>query len=287
MTTRRTLLAIVALTVLCATVALAQYAGPKLEGTATLRSGETISGVVLSAQLGIVDGAEIGSSLTDGGYISIAAAGGERAVKATEIVSLDVEWANTGTPEASKWKIARLTVITTGGETIAGEPTWLVHATSLNVEQADGARKKVYAFPLAGANFSADNLLARLVLGASAPVTDLVPVTPTPTITPVPAPTPPTTDTPTTTEVVTIEPVTPTPAPTLPTTDTPVVTPTPAPPVVTPTPYVPDMTPTVTVAAPPLVTNVPAGAIIVFEVINPETGNPMRIKFLLVPLAVE
>ena len=80
MTTRRTLLTVVALTVLCATVALAQYAGPKLEGTATLRSGETISGVLLSAQLGIVDGAEIGSSLTDGGYISIAAEGGERDV---------------------------------------------------------------------------------------------------------------------------------------------------------------------------------------------------------------
>lgn len=275
MTTRRILLSVAALTVLCATVALAQYAGPKLEGTATLRSGETISGVVLSAQLGIVDGAEIGSNLADGGYISIAAEGGERDIKATEIASLDVEWANTGTAEASKWKIARLTVVTTGGETVTGEPTWLVHATSLNVEQADGSRKKVYAFPLAGANFSADNLLTKLVLGA-APVADVAPVTPTPPVV-TPVPTPPTTDTPTTTEVVVIEPATP------PTTDTPVVTPVVDTPVVTVTPD----TPTVTVAAPPLVTNVPAGAVIVFEVINPETGNPMKIKFLLVPLAVE
>ena len=278
MTTRRTLLSVVALTVLCATVALAQYAGPKLEGTATLRSGETISGVVLSAQLGIVDGAEIGSNLADGGYISIAAEGGERAVKATEIVSLDVEWANTGTAEASKWKIARLTAVTADGETITGEPTWLVHATSLNVEQADGSRKKVYAFPLAGANFSADSLLTKLVLGANAPAPEVVPVTPTPpVVTPVPTPTPPVADTPTTTEVVVIESATP------PTTDTLVVTPVVDTPVVTVTPD----TPTVTVAAPPLVTNVPAGAVIVFEVINPETGNPMKIKFLLVPLTVE
>ena len=193
-------------------------------------------------------------------------------------MSLDVEWANTGTAEASKWKIARLTAVTTSGETITGEPTWMIHITALIIEQADGTRRTVYAFQPASDNFSPDNLLARLVLGASAPVADVVPVTPTlPVVTPVP--TPPTTDTPTTTEVVTIEPVTP------PTTDTPVVTVVADTPVVTPVDE-PDV-PTVTVAAPPLVTNVPAGAIIVFEVTNPETGNPMKIKFLLVPLSVE
>ena len=184
MTTRRTLLAIVALTVLCATVALAQYAGPKMEGTATLRSGEIISGVVLSAQVGMVDGAEIGSKLADGGYLMIAAEGGERKVKGVEIASLDVEWVNTGTPAVAKWTIAKFTVVTTSGETIIGEPTWMIHITALIIEQADGVRKSVYAFQPASDNFSPDNLLTRLVLGASAPVADVVPVTPTPAPTP-------------------------------------------------------------------------------------------------------
>ena len=103
MNIRRALLAVIALTVLCASVALAQYAGPKLEGTATLRSGEVISGVVLSAQVGMVDGAEIGSKLADGGHLTIAAEGGERQIKGVDIASLDVEWANTGTAEKTNF----------------------------------------------------------------------------------------------------------------------------------------------------------------------------------------
>ena len=294
MTIRRTMLIGAALTLVCLAAMAADYPGPTLQGTATLRSGETISGVVLTAQLGIVDGAEIGSRLPDGGYFGVMSSGNERDVKATDIASVGVDWANTGTEAAPKWKITKLTITTKSGETIVGEPTWLVHATSLIIEQADGTQKKVYAFPLASSNFSPDNLLARLTLGgAAAPatgttgtgaITPMPPVTETTTgPTTEPTTTPATTPaTGTTTEVVTIEPATPTTEPT--TTPT-----TPA------TGTGTETTPTVTVSGPPIVTAVPEGAVfavgqpavIVFEVINPETGKLMKIRFLLVPLPAE
>ncbi len=143
----------------------ADYAGPKLEGTVTLRSGESISGVILNAQLGIVDGAEIGSRLRDGGYIAVNVDGEERRVQATDIAAIDVEWSQTGTEDNPKWKITRLTITTNSGETVAGTPAWLVHATSLIIEQPDGSQRKIYAFPMAGSNFSPDNLMTRLVIG--------------------------------------------------------------------------------------------------------------------------
>lgn len=53
--------------------------------------------------------------------------------------------------------------------------------------------------------------------------------------------------------------------------------------------------PTITVTAPPLISAVEESAVfragqpvvIVFEVTNPETGRPMKVKFLLMPLPAE
>ncbi len=283
-------------------VAAAEYAGPKLEGTATLRSGESISGVLLTVQLGIVDGAEIGSRLRDGGYLKVATGGAERDVRATDIAALDVVWTNTGTADAPKWKITKLTVTTRSGETIVGEPTWLVHATSLIVEQPDGSQRKIYAFPLAGANFSPDNLLAKLVMGVQPRPTDVGVITPvttpetTPATTTAPTTPPATTAAPTTTttEVVTIEPAPTTTTPPAVTTTTPPTTTTPAT-TAAPATTTPAETPTITVTAPPVVTAVPETAsfaagqpvVIVFEVTNPATGKPMKVKFLLMPLPAE
>ncbi len=323
MTTRRLLLTTVALIVLCLSGAVAQYAGPKLEGTALLRSGEMISGVVLTVQLGILDGAEIGSSLKDGGYISVAAADGQRDVKATDIASIDVEWANTGEADAPKWTISTLTIVTTAGETIVGQPTWMVHASNVNIELPDGTRKRAYFFPVGGTSFTADDLLTKLTLGVAVPVTGTVtpvetPATDLPPATDAPATDAPATDAPATDAPATDAPATDAPATDAPATDAPatdapatdapatdapatdapaateVVTIEPVTPPAADTPPVVE-TPTVTVTPPPVVTALPENAvfaagepaIIVFEVINPETGNPMKIKFLLVPLPAE
>jgi hypothetical protein len=280
----------------------ADYAGPRLEGTVTLRSGQTISGLILTAKLGIVDGAEIGSRLHDGGYIAIKTEDDqERRVPATEIASMHVEWAQTGADDAPKWKITNLSITTTSGEVVTGTPAWLVHATSLIIEEPDGTQRKLYAFPLAGSNFSPDNLMTDLVIGAveaapaaeeTPPVTEATP--PAAEETPAPAEaTPPATETPAAVEE--------TPAPTE---AAPAVEETPAPteaaPAAEEAPAAAEETPApaeaaVTVTAVPTIDEVPEGsvfasgqpAVITFEITNPETGNPMRVRFLIVPLPAE
>lgn len=266
MTGKRILFTVTVLMVLCVATASADFIGPRLEGTATLRSGDSYTGVILTARLGIVDGAEIGSSLKDGGYISLKTDGAEERVQATDIASLQADWAQAGTPDDPKWKISQLTIVTKDGRTLAGSPTWLVHATSLVIELPDGTQKKVYAFPMAGPSFSPDKLLTRLVLGeAPAPSpTEATTTEPTVTvITPPPTTTEPTTTEPATTEpatteVVTIEPITLGPPPT---------------------------------TAPPVVEAVGEGvvlagepAVITFVITCPYTGKPIKVKFLIVPL---
>ncbi len=283
----------------------ADYAGPRLEGTVTLRSGQTISGLILTAQLGIVDGAEIGSRLRDGGYIAIKTEDDqERRVPATEIASMHVEWAQTGAEDAPKWKIANLSITTTSGEVVTGTPAWLVHATSLIIEEPDGTQRKLYAFPMAGSNFSPDNLMTDLVIGAAeaAPATE---ETPAPTEATPPA----TEETPAPTEATppaTEETPAPTEATPPATEETPAATEA-APAATEETPLATEATPpaaeetpapaeaAVTVTAVPTIDEVPEGsvfasgqpAVITFEITNPETGNPMRVRFLIVPLPAE
>ncbi|MGD9497128.1 MAG: hypothetical protein AB7Y46_12595 [Armatimonadota bacterium] len=276
----------------------ADYAGPKLEGTATLRSGATVSGVILTAQLGIVDGAEIGSRLRDGGYIAVNVDGEERHIAATEIAAIEAEWAQTGTEDNPKWKITRLTVTTTGGETVTGQPAWLVHATSLVIEEPDGTQRKIYAFPMAGSNFSPDNLMSRLTIGAP----QATPAEATPSAAEaVPAPAEaapaPAEAAPAPAEAASAPaeaapaPAEAAPAP---------AEAAPAPAEAAPAPAetgeavaAPEAVATITMA--PVIEAVPEGAVfatgqpavVTFEVINPETGNPMKVRFLIVPLPAE
>ena len=259
-----TLLAVLLLICMIAVgTAAAEFAGPRLEGTVTLRGGQTISGLILTAQLGIVDGAEIGSRLRDGGYIAVDVDGEEHRVQATEIARLDAEWEQTGTEDAPQWKITELSITTRDGETLTGTPAWLVHATSLIIEEEDGTQKRVYAFPMAGSNFSPDNLLASLVID-----TDVEPVAPV-------------TEEPVTEEPVTEEPVT----------EEPRVTVTPVEDDEEEAPVTPDLG----IGAAPVVEELPEDAVfasgqpavVTFEVTNPETGRPMQVRFLIVPLPAQ
>ncbi|NLO06842.1 MAG: hypothetical protein GX131_13540 [candidate division WS1 bacterium] len=295
MRTSSRLLAVTLLTCAMAAGALAaEFAGPRLDGTVTLRSGETISGVILTAQLGIVDGAEIGSRLRDGGYIAVRTEAGERNIAATDVAAIDVEWQQTGAAEDPKWKIGNLSVTTTSGEVISGQPAWLVHATSLIVEEEDGTQRKIYAFPMAGGSFSPDNLMAGLSLtglpGTAVPATTDTPAATDPLTLPPAEDTPATDDTPPATGPVTEpdQPVTVEPD-TVPAADAPATT---APDIVAvePGPAV-----GIGITTAPEVEEVEAGsvfataqpAIITFEVINPETGNPMQVRFLIVPLPAQ
>jgi hypothetical protein len=270
MSGRRILLICAALTLLSIAAQAADYIGPRLEGTGTLRSGQSYSGVILTAWLGLVDGAQIGSNHEDGGYIRIQVGEVEHEVWATDIASIEAEWAESGTPADPKWKITSLVVVTRDGRTLSGVPGWLLHATSLVVELPDGSRQKAFAYPMAGADFLPENLLTKVVLGEPAEP----PTTEPPTIEP-PTTEPPTTEPPTT-EPPTTEP---------PTTEPPTV----EPPITVIEPVTPP--PTVTPIEPPTVETIGEGmvlgaepAIITFVVTCPHTGKPVKIRFLIVPL---
>ncbi|MFW5867891.1 MAG: hypothetical protein ACOCX2_08755 [Armatimonadota bacterium] len=286
MRTTRMLLAVAMLTCLVASGVMAQdFVGPRLEGTVTLRSGEEISGVILTAQLGIVDGAEIGSRLRDGGYIAVKVDGDERRVDAPNIAAVDVEWSQTGTEEDPKWKITELNVATQDGEVVTGQPAWLVHATSLIVQLEDGTQKKIYAFPMAGSNFSPENLMTAV---------SLQPVTEVPAEEPAaeePAAEEPAAEEPAAEEPAAEEPAAEEPAAEEPAAEEPVAT---VEPVETPAADVPDVEAGMGIGQ-PTVEAVPEGsvfatgepAVITFEVANPATGEPMHVRFLIVPLPAE
>jgi hypothetical protein len=188
-----------------------------LEGTVTLRGGKALTGEIKVAQVGVLQGCGVGSLLPDLGFFRVKV--GEQAVevKAAELAVAEVEWGLANEADAQSWEIKRVTLIKRDGTTITGLPTWSVQATSVVV----GAEPAIYAFPKAGMDFSADNLLAKIEIAGAMPAAVLPPVTPEPPE--APAPTVPPVTPPTTTE-------TPAPAGVPPTTGTTGPTP---PPVVT------------------------------------------------------
>jgi len=298
------LLTVALLALLAGAACVADYAGPTLDGTVTLRSGETISGIILAAQLGIVDGAEIGSRLRDGGYIAVRVDGDERRIDATEVASIDAEWDEVGTEDMPRWKIISLVVTTASGEVVTGVPAWLVHATSLEVEQPDGSVRKIYAFPMASSNFSPDNLMTHLTIGAGAPAPAEETAPPAEeTAPPAEETAPPAEETAPPAEE-TAPPAEETAPPAEETAPPAEETAPPAeetaPPAEETAPPAEETAPpaegapeaTVSITAAPIIEPVPEGsvfasgqpAVVTFELINPETGNPMKVRFLIVPL---
>jgi len=159
-------MAVLTLTVLVVTLAAgavygqAEEAGP-LEGTVYLRSGQALHGVIRVAELGVVPGAGIGTLLPNRGSFMVDVEGTEQTVTADELASMEATWSNEGTEEEPQWKIQQLTLTTQAGEVIVGQPTWLLHASEVSIEGGPS----IHAFPLAGTDFSADNLIAKIVIG--------------------------------------------------------------------------------------------------------------------------
>ena len=155
---------VVVATVLLGVSAFAQDIG-KLEGTVYLRSGQTLSGVIRIAELGVVPGSGIGTLLGGGGAFIVEVDGEDQTVAASDLKMMEASWANVGTEQDPIWKIEQITLTTQDGVKIAGKPTWLIHASEVSIE----GQPAVHAFPLAGADFSPDNFISRIVLGEPLP----------------------------------------------------------------------------------------------------------------------
>ncbi|MEI6502632.1 MAG: hypothetical protein WCP21_16605, partial [Armatimonadota bacterium] len=82
------LLAVALLTV---TAALAQDAAP-LTGTVTFRSGQTLTGIIKAADLGIMDGTGVGTNLSGNGAIKITVNGQAQRIPAASIASIEATW---------------------------------------------------------------------------------------------------------------------------------------------------------------------------------------------------
>ncbi len=154
---------VVVATVLLGVSAFAQEAS-KLEGTVYLRSGQTLSGVILSARLGIIADAEIGT-LGGGGAFTVEVDGEDQTVPASDLKMMEASWVNLGTEQDPIWRIEQITLTTQDGERIVGKPTWLIHASQVTIE----GQPTVQAFPLAGTDFSPDNFISKIVLGEPLP----------------------------------------------------------------------------------------------------------------------
>lgn len=174
-------------------LALAQDAAP-LTGTVTLRNGQTLSGIIKAADLGIMDGAGVGTNLSGNGAIKITADGQAQRIPAANIAVVEATWTDKSTREEPRWEITELKVTTRDGKTLIGKPGWYMHATNVSVEMPSGETKRVHAFPLAGPDFNAGNLIAKIDLtsvpGTIAPAVPATPATPATPVAPAPPATP-------------------------------------------------------------------------------------------------
>ncbi len=151
-------------------LAFAQQPAPApLTGTITFRGGQTLSGVIKTADLGVMEGAGIGAGLPGFGNIQILVAGAKQTIPATNIAAIEANWIDKSTPEETSWEISELRVTTRDGKTIVGKPAWHFHISNVTVELPSGETKRVHAFPLGGEDFSPNNLVAKIeITGAAA-----------------------------------------------------------------------------------------------------------------------
>lgn len=178
-----------ALLLLTLSVAVAQEAAP-LTGTITFRSGQTLTGVIKLAELGIMEGAGVGTDLSGNGSFAVVIKGQDQPekVQAANIATVEATWVDKSTAEEPSWEISELKITTRDGKTLVGSPAWHMHLTTVNVEVPGAGNKRVYAFPLAGPEFKPDNLITKIDLTATAPAAaaPAAPAAPAP-VTPAPA----------------------------------------------------------------------------------------------------
>ena len=262
--------AVAMILMLVAGVALAQGAA-ELQGTITFRSGQTLSGKIQLAELGVVEGAGIGNSLPGHGALRLKVGDKIVNISGDEVASVEVEWVNTGSAAEPRWEIKKLTVVKKDGTKVTGAPDWLLHATNVWVITPDGETKRVHVFPFGNEPFNEDNLIAKITIGAAG----AAPAAPTKPAAPKPAETKPTETKPTAPK-----PTAPPTAPKKPTVTKPTAPTAPAKPTAAkpaPTPGPATTKPAPTAAQPPAVTKAPAGGAV-------EAGGPVLAKDTMILL---
>ncbi len=178
----RYLMLIVATFTLCG----AAYADGVMQGKVYFKNGDSLTGAIMSAEMGIMDGTGVGSDLTNNGAITVKSGDASVRIAAAEIAVIEATWANVEEASGNPWQITELKVTKRDGSVVAGVPDWYMHASSVAID-VNGEVKRIHAFPLAK-NFSPDNLLVKVEL-AKAPAT-AEPIAPAPTPAPTPDPTP-------------------------------------------------------------------------------------------------
>ncbi len=169
-----------------------------LEGTVTLKGGKTLTGEIKAAQVGVLQGCGVGTLLEGMGSFRVKVGDAVVEVKAADLAVAEVAWVLANEKDPQSWEIKQIQLIKRDGTTVVGKPTWTVQATSVVV----GAQPAVYAFPKAGMDFSADNLLVKIEIAGAMPAvvqppvqTAPAPTTPTDTTPAETAPAPTTTPT--------------------------------------------------------------------------------------------
>lgn len=173
-----------ALLLLAAVAAWGQQAD--LEGIIMLRGGQSLAGKIQLAELGVVEGAGIGNTLTGHGAFVLKVGDKAERIPADDIARVDIEWVNAGTEAEPRWEIKKMVVAKRDGSTVEGAPDWLLHATNAWVIGADNKPIKVHVFPFGGEPFSPDDLIAKIQLAAAA--APVAPAAPAPEAPAAPAP---------------------------------------------------------------------------------------------------
>lgn len=159
-----------------ASAAVAQT--PTLEGTVTLRGGQTLTGEIKVAQIGVLQGCGIGTLLPDLGFFKLKIGDEVQEVQAAELARVEIEWGLQSEDDPQSWEIREISILMRDGTQIVGTPTWSVQATSVVV----GEQPSVYAFPKAGIDFTPNNLLASIEIAGAMPETlppeGMVPIEP-------------------------------------------------------------------------------------------------------------
>ncbi len=156
-----TAIAVVGLT----TCAFAQAEG--MQGTVYLRGGDSFSGNIKVAEMGVMDGSGIGTDLANNGAIAVKTASGSvQRIPAASIATLEAKWEEVEEGGRTQWQITQLTVTKRDGKQVTGTPDWFMHATSVAVEKTDGEVARVHAYPLSK-DFSPENLLKKIELAAA------------------------------------------------------------------------------------------------------------------------
>ncbi len=148
----------------------AQEAAPLFGGTVTLRSGAALTGAIKVAELGVVLGSGVGSVQTDYGAFRLRAGDGEVTIAGRDVASVDVDWEQQGTASEPRWLITRVVVTRRDGTRVTGQPTWLLHCSTVSVTLPDGMTRRAHAFPLGGTkDFSPENFIRRIEITTPPP----------------------------------------------------------------------------------------------------------------------